>query len=773
MARAVEALNSEKGNLQSSTIDYSVWDDIYAFVNGGKPGFTNDNFPDEVTKNLRVNLVFIRNCAGEMLFQKSNLPSGTPPVSLASDTMQALDHIHLFACNDKPNVALSGVMVVDEIPMLVSVHSILRSDSSGPANGLLVFIRIITLDEIQLLSNTTHLTLSLSNATTEKLIPGEEIQIRPLNDTNIAGFGLVKGLTGEPVLALRVDMPRDIFHEGQAALQYFQWSMMGAGLVFLFIALVPLDKLLISRLVHLNQNVQIIGLENGRHIKLDESGKDEISSLAVAINKMVGEIETSEIKQRKDERNNIIRAIPDLLLILTRNGVIAEIRSKQESFLNIPVEKISGKKLCDIGFSEENSRLLTIAVEQALTSNETQIFEMGLSLQETHLFEFRLVALGKEEVLAILRDITERKREEQEICQNQEKLILASSELEMRNVEMTNLTEMGDLFLACQTHEEAYAIIAKYAARLFTSESGTLSIFNTARNLLNVTACWGQSETTAQSFDPKSCWALRRGKVHMHEGDAGVRCTHFLLQTGAAASMCVPLIAQSDILGVISLVREPDSDKTIKAASPFPETKLRLVTAFAEHIGIAMANMHLRETLRYQAIRDPLTNLYNRRFMVESLEREIKRSQRNGSMVGIIMLDIDHFKQFNDSFGHEAGDVILNTLGNYFLTHMRTEDIACRFGGEEFILILPETTRDIICARAEELREGVKKMTVVTKGTSMSHISVSVGISLFPEHGETSDLLLRAADKALYLAKGGGRNQVAMAADLAIDEFSY
>jgi len=772
VARAMEALNSEKENLQSSTIDYSVWDDIYAFVNGEKPSFTKDNFPDAAIKNLRINLVFIRNCAGEMLFQKRDLPSDTPYISLPSDTMQALDHTDLAACNDKPSGALSGLMVVDGIPMLVSVHSILKSDSSGPANGTLVLVRIITQNEIQLLSNTTHLTISISNATTEKLFPGEEIQIHPLNDTNIAGFGLVKGLTGEPVLALRVDMPREIFHEGQAALQYFQWSMMVAGLLFLFITLVPLDKFLISRLVTLNQKVQKIGSENGRHIKLDESGKDEISSLAIAINKMVEGIETSEIKQRKDERNNIIRAIPDLLLIMTWDGVIVEIRSKQSNFLNIPVEKISGKKLCDIGFSDETNRLLTIAIEQALASNETQVFEMDLSLQEAYLFEFRLVALGKGEVLAILRDITERKRGELEISQNQERLIVAAGELELRNGEMTNLTEMGDLFLACQTYEEAYVIIAKYAARLFTSESGTLSIFNASRNLLNVTACWGQSETTTESFDPKSCWALRRGKVHVHEGDAGVRCAHFLHQTATAASMCVPLIAQSDILGVISLVHEFPSDKTVKAASPFPETKLRLVTAFAEHIGIAMANMNLREALRYQAIRDPLTNLYNRRFMVESLEREIKRSQRKGSMVGIIMLDIDHFKQFNDGFGHEAGDIILNTLGNYFLSHMRADDIACRFGGEEFILILPDTSLNIIYARAEELREGVKKMAMVHKGKPLGNITISAGLSLFPEQGETVDLLLQAADKALYLAKAGGRNRV-MVADMTVDAFSH
>ncbi len=215
VARAIEALNSEKVNLQSSTTDYSIWDDIYAFVNGEKPGFTEENFSDTSTKNLRINLAFIRNCAGKLLFQKSDLPLGSPYDSLPANIIHALDQSRLAACNEDPTAALSGVMVVDDIPLLVSIHSIFKSDSSGPSNGTLVFVRNINQDEIQLLSTTTNLTLSISNGTAEKLSPGEEIQIRPLNDTNISGFGLVKALTGEPVLALRVDKPRDIFRGGR------------------------------------------------------------------------------------------------------------------------------------------------------------------------------------------------------------------------------------------------------------------------------------------------------------------------------------------------------------------------------------------------------------------------------------------------------------------------------------------------------------------------------------------------------------------------------
>ena len=229
----------------------------------------------------------------------------------------------------------------------------------------------------------------------------------------------------------------------------------------------------------------------------------------------------------------------------------------------------------------------------------------------------------------------------------------------------------------------------------------------------------------------------------------------------------MPLIAQEVTLGVLSLVPgapvESTSSEPETAGSPFTETKLRLVTAFAEHMGVALANLNLREMLRSQAIRDPLTNLYNRRFMIESLEGELKRSERKASGLGILMLDIDYFKQFNDNFGHEAGDLILHELGHYLLTHLREKDVSCRFGGEEFVLIFPETSLEEICRRAEELRKGIKGMDVTYQGRLLDKVSVSMGISLFPENGEDADTLLRSADQALYSAKARGRDRVAVA----------
>jgi diguanylate cyclase (GGDEF)-like protein len=176
-----------------------------------------------------------------------------------------------------------------------------------------------------------------------------------------------------------------------------------------------------------------------------------------------------------------------------------------------------------------------------------------------------------------------------------------------------------------------------------------------------------------------------------------------------------------------------------------------------------LANLKLRETLRIQSVRDPLTGLFNRRFMQESFDRELRRAARTNRTLGGILLDIDHFKQFNDSFGHEAGDVVLREVGGFLQSHVRGEDIACRVGGEEFMLILPDASLDVTRQRAERVREEIKRVCVQYAGRLLGTVTVSGGVVVFPVHGTTIDALLRSADEALYQAKAQGRDQVVVA----------
>jgi diguanylate cyclase (GGDEF)-like protein/PAS domain S-box-containing protein len=358
------------------------------------------------------------------------------------------------------------------------------------------------------------------------------------------------------------------------------------------------------------------------------------------------------------------------------------------------------------------------------------------------------------------RDVTERQQQEAE---ESEKLNGWVQELGRRAREINLLNNMGELLQTCATDEEAHAIITQFAQRLFPEESGAVCLFSHSRNFIEATVVWGDHPPSEHVFGPDDCWALRRGQPHrVSNPNSDLICRHILGKATngqvhlPAGYLCVPMMAQGEALGILHLVRH-------EGEGQLTEAKEQLAITVAGQIALALANLRLRERLQVQSIRDSLTGLFNRHYMEESLERELRRAARSQHSLGVIMLDLDHFKHFNDTFGHEAGDVLLRMLSKFMQTRLRGEDIACRYGGEEFILILMEASPEITHERAEELRLGVKELQTVFRDRLLGSITISAGTANFPEHGTSSEELLRAADAALYIAKAQGRNQVVSA----------
>jgi len=193
----------------------------------------------------------------------------------------------------------------------------------------------------------------------------------------------------------------------------------------------------------------------------------------------------------------------------------------------------------------------------------------------------------------------------------------------------------------------------------------------------------------------------------------------------------------------------------------FVENELFLVAT--EYIALVLANLQLRDELTHQATRDPLTNLYNRRYMEEAMNREFFRCSRKGYPISILFIDIDNFKEINDRYGHEAGDFVLKTMANRIVQGIRREDIACRIGGEEFVVILPETTIEAAASRAENLCQKLNLTGLTYGGEALGEITVSIGVSTWPDHGSDPQVCLSSADAALYCAKGKGKNRVEVA----------
>jgi diguanylate cyclase (GGDEF)-like protein/PAS domain S-box-containing protein len=389
-----------------------------------------------------------------------------------------------------------------------------------------------------------------------------------------------------------------------------------------------------------------------------------------------------------------------------------------------------------------NYEIEIIAKDQsriALSVNSRPIFRAGK-------------AIG---IQGIARDITQHKKTETALQEANLKLEAWVSELEERTREMTMLNEMGDILRACFTLDEAYNVIVRVAQQIFPVQVGALYVIAPSRHSVESVAVWGDAALAERVFSPQECWALRRGRMHwVQSAHSGLICKH-VHQPPADGYLCIPMMAQSEAIGVLHLM-QPDNVK-------MTESKQRMAVTMSEHIAMALSNLKLHETLRSQSIRDPLTGLFNRRFMEESLELEIRRATRNQRSLGMIMIDLDHFKYFNDNFGHEAGDLLLKELGALLRGNIRGEDVACRYGGEEFMLILPEGTSSVTRQRAEFYKEAIQRLDVHYRGRPLGRITASMGVAIFPDHGRTAKALIEAADKALYQSKNAGRDRVTLA----------
>jgi diguanylate cyclase (GGDEF)-like protein/PAS domain S-box-containing protein len=381
----------------------------------------------------------------------------------------------------------------------------------------------------------------------------------------------------------------------------------------------------------------------------------------------------------------------------------------------------------------------------------------------------------------VIRDLTPRKQAEFALLQlNQEvearvatriaeledanrHLEAALQELEGRSQEISSLTEMAGALEACQSGEEVFQVVGRTAQNLFPNVPGALAIISSTARVVETVASWGESLHKHSLFATSDCWALRNGRSHCLDdtSPSGLRCVH-LNEKMVPGSLCVPLHARGEALGVLSFgfqsVHRQDVHQT-----PLLQSQERLASAMAEQVGLTLANLRLRETLSMQAIRDPLTGLFNRRYMEESLDREVHRSLRSNLSLGVILMDLDHFKLFNDTYGHAGGDSLLRAVGELLRTGIRTEDIACRYGGEEFAIILSETALEVIVQRAESLRQLIKNSIADHRGSSGDSVTVSLGVAITPDHGKNGEDLLRSADEALYSAKALGRDRVVVA----------
>lgn len=316
---------------------------------------------------------------------------------------------------------------------------------------------------------------------------------------------------------------------------------------------------------------------------------------------------------------------------------------------------------------------------------------------------------------------------------------------------------MTDMLQAAETYEDAGSVLMATARRLLPEHGVALYVFNNSRDRLDLARSWDLPDGYAPlaSLSPGNCWALKRGKTHVNAPSTnGLCCAH---HAGTVAAVEIPMMACGQLHGLLIIARagaELDDDAAIKV-----HEVSRLGRALADSMSLALSNIALREKLRTQSLRDPLTGLYNRRYMEDALERFVSLGSRSGASTAVIMLDLDNFKKLNDEHGHAKGDAVLRDVAAQIVGCLRPTDVVCRYGGEELVAILPDCSLEDVLEKAEILRQRIESL-------SASHecaISASLGVATIPETATSATDIVPIADAALYAAKKAGKNCIVAA----------
>ncbi len=327
------------------------------------------------------------------------------------------------------------------------------------------------------------------------------------------------------------------------------------------------------------------------------------------------------------------------------------------------------------------------------------------------------------------------------------------SDSQQARAQIEELFAMTDMLQAAEDHEDAGAILEATAVRLLPQYGGALYVFNNSRDRLDLAKKWnvGGAFEPSDTLLPGNCWALKRGKPHINARDSNTLCC--MHHVGSTATVEVPMMARGQVHGLIMLSLDtPDAFVELRDVR-------RVARALADSMSLALSNIALREKLRTQSLRDPLTGLYNRRYMEDALERLVSLSERAGTATSVLMIDLDNFKALNDQNGHAKGDAVLREVASQLVAALRPSDVVSRYGGEELVVILPSCGLADAELKAETLRQRIESL-------SEAHgipISASIGVATVPETASSPIDVIPMADAALYSAKQAGENQVVCA----------
>jgi len=478
---------------------------------------------------------------------------------------------------------------------------------------------------------------------------------------------------------------------------------------------------------------------------------------------LTGNVE--QLRRAETSANQLETALAHLGVLVADNrdqtGTLATLNACSEhlnqSLANFTLQsEISSAEVqqCQQAIGLMTDREQWLLQERSKGSERSSFLSIGTEVAFVALFLGALVVLFG----LLLRDAMLRQKVGRQTALANERLAGTVSELEDRAREAGMLTMGRDELQLCVDVQQIYRSAANSFSRLLEGTSGSLCMINNSRQLVEVVSTWqagGRASAVEDFHPPESCCGLRSGQPRWRQPEQSeIHCTHFRGDS-PEYYLCMPIVAHGNTLGMLYV-------QCVSATEiALVNQRMDGLRQVVQLTGMAIATLNLRTRLENQSIRDGLTGLFNRHFMQISLERELARAARRKQTLAVFMLDLDHFKRFNDTFGHGAGDAALKAVAEIFRSSIRSEDIACRYGGEEFTIMMPDVPIAIALDRAETIRRAVANLSVPLDRETCAEFSVSIGVAIYPDDGEGADQLLRRADLALYRAKRSGRNQVA------------
>jgi diguanylate cyclase (GGDEF)-like protein/PAS domain S-box-containing protein len=720
--RALNALENRVDQLDTTTYDWASWDDTYQFMQDMNDSYLESNLLDDTLLALSLNAVVLVAPGGEVVFQKAiDLETGHE-IAMPLDLLAHLTSDGLLSPVGEPGSRSSGILQLPVGPLLVSSRPILTSADEGPMRGWLIMARYLDSTEVERLAEITDSFLTiqpfdgLSESAASETIQSalldnpSSIVVRPISAELVAGYAVIRDIYGAPSLLLGVEVPGEIYAQGQAAVNYLLTAILLVGLAFGGLQCVMLDRQVLARVMELGTGIRRIRSHDDLSARVSVSGQDELTELGADINAMLERLQhaQAELKSSEERYRRLVESANEIIYTHDLHGNLTSANAAALTAYGYALDEISQLNVADV-VDPDFVALAQQKIRESLSHpSETSAYELltyAKSGRPIWLEISTRIAQGRDgtrEVQSIGRDITQRRLAEEALLKEKERLHVVLEEF--------------PLGVAITAADGRYEYINAKFVEMF---GYTLQDIPTGR-------AWFEKAYPDQTYRAKAISAWVADLKDSRPGEARPR--------------------------TFTVRCKDNSDKVIhfRAVTMQDGEQFLVCEDITER-------QRAEDTIKQLAYHDALTGLPNRILFNDRLEKALARARRNGDMLAVLLMDLDHFKEVNDSLGHTTGDQLLRAVGERLTTLLRESDTICRMGGDEFLILLTDITDIHNLSRiAHKILKAIRVPFVLDDHTVK--VTTSLGGAIYPDDAQDAETLIRQTDFAMYLSKERGRD---------------